>query len=398
MDMGKKVIPLLGWSAAIALTACLVTGVIPLSRIRELGLPGLAILSLASGAAVEFAGPGYVAVFAFALAYPPWLVGIVAGISTAAGEMTKYALGRRSQGILPPVVRSLLDKTASTSLLKFFLRRPAVTLFALAVIPNPFFDPLIVLAGLRMCSMGPTTIAVLFGKTLRCILLAYLPRLHALHFAAFTPEIVSMLHTLIAVVLGTMILGVIHWLYDFFAHDEPGGFVLHMTVFAFVSQLAVGLALAPKGFSTDYVVVLLCILLCLMLQVVAFRSQRRATQRHLREVLERIAREGHGDAAASWAEMADDLIGIDFYPQLFRVLGESNPRDARKRRFLRLLPADRFDLSQLGSEQYRVYALDVPEDSRRWRWRAHAFLGSFAWIIHLSYLAALVFAAPPTPR
>lgn len=162
-----------GWTTAIALTVGLATGVVPLEAFRRLGLPGLAIISFLTAMMVEFAVPGIVTIVGYALTYPLLPVGGIAGVATGVGAFVKFELARASARHLPLRIARRLDWLASTRVGRGLATYPSLVILVLAVIPNPLFDPVLVLAGIRGVSARRCVLALVAGKTLRCVLIAY---------------------------------------------------------------------------------------------------------------------------------------------------------------------------------------------------------------------------------
>lgn len=385
----------LAWSAAILLTVAVATGYLPIATLRTFGLPGLALISLVSGASIEFAAPGYLTTIAYSLAYPALTVGITAGLATGTGELAKFVLGRATLGHLAPALRVRLDRLSSSWLGRNFLARPAVTLFAFAVVPNPFFDPLLVLAGLRGIRVRSCLVPVLLGKTVRCLILAYGTRAFSAHGAPHIGLEISPMGKMWSVSAFTFALGVLHYLYHALAKREAiGGFILSMTVFAAISQVGLLLTGSVGPFSDAYALATIVLLIVVVFQVLVFRDQERVTQAHFETLLRQTVPADHEAITTIWADTAVRLIGVDFYPEVNQHLPGWGSRDEMKHRFLRLLPAQDFNLAGLGTnDEERARSLEVPVPTRRWRWRTHVALFIVAWAIHLTYIGLTTLAS-----
>jgi uncharacterized membrane protein YdjX (TVP38/TMEM64 family) len=124
---------------------------------------GLAALSTAT---LILPAPGLALTAVAGAAGDPILVGIVAGLGQAVGELTGYAAGRSG--------RSLLPDTAARARLEDWLRRRAtLVIFVLALVPNPVFD----LAGIAAGAVGIPVLRYLVaaagGKVLKNIIVAF---------------------------------------------------------------------------------------------------------------------------------------------------------------------------------------------------------------------------------
>ena len=123
---------------------------------------GLAALSTAT---LILPAPGLALTAVAGAAGDPILVGVVAGLGQAVGELTGYAAGRSG--------RSLLPNTAATARLEEWLRRRGLlVIFVLALVPNPVFD----LAGIAAGAVGIPALKYLVaaagGKVLKNVFVA----------------------------------------------------------------------------------------------------------------------------------------------------------------------------------------------------------------------------------
>ena len=132
------------------------------SPIGLLVLFGLAALSSAT---LVLPAPGLALTAIAGAAGDPLVVGIVAGLGQAVGELTGYAAGWSG--------RSLLRDNATTNRLSSMLqRRGLIVIFVLALVPNPLFDLAGIAAGaLRMPVFGYLAAAA-GGKIIKNIVVA----------------------------------------------------------------------------------------------------------------------------------------------------------------------------------------------------------------------------------
>jgi uncharacterized membrane protein YdjX (TVP38/TMEM64 family) len=101
---------------------------------------GLAALSTAT---LILPAPGLALTAVAGAAGDPIVVGIVAGLGQAVGELTGYAAGRSGRSLLP-------DGAAAARLEAWLRRRGMIVIFVLALVPNPVFD----LAGIAAGAVG----------------------------------------------------------------------------------------------------------------------------------------------------------------------------------------------------------------------------------------------------
>ncbi|MCG3141041.1 MAG: hypothetical protein HDKAJFGB_02211 [Anaerolineae bacterium] len=131
-----------------------------------LGLAVIFFLSLISNATLILPVPGLALTALAATAGNPLAIGIVAGLGQALGETTGYLAGYSSQ--------TLIDSSPRyTRMASWMQRYGALTIFILALIPNPFFDAAGIVAGalrMRFLLYLGVTIA---GKVIKNVALAY---------------------------------------------------------------------------------------------------------------------------------------------------------------------------------------------------------------------------------
>jgi membrane protein YqaA with SNARE-associated domain len=122
-------------------------------RLKQYGLlayPALFVIQTIASATLFLPAPGMALVAAASAVLDPLWVGIVAGLGAATGELTGYLLGyygRRAWGF--------------------------VALIVLALIPNPVFDAMGILAGGLRYPVLRFWLATAFGKIIRSCLVAY---------------------------------------------------------------------------------------------------------------------------------------------------------------------------------------------------------------------------------
>ena len=136
------------------------------AELAAIGYPGIFLVSLLGNATVVLPAPSLALVFAMGSALPPLMVGLVAGVGEALGELTGYALGYGGQAVIE-------NEATYGRLVAWMEHRGGITVFVLSVIPNPFFD----LAGIAAGSLRyPVWRFLLFcwmGKTIKTTLVAW---------------------------------------------------------------------------------------------------------------------------------------------------------------------------------------------------------------------------------
>jgi uncharacterized membrane protein YdjX (TVP38/TMEM64 family) len=129
------------------------------------GLIVLFGLSALSTATLILPAPGLALTAIAGAAADPLLVGIVAGLGQAVGELTGFAAGRSG--------RSLLSGHARDSRLSGWLRqRGMFVIFVLALIPNPLFDVAGIAAGAVRMPVLRYLAAAASGKVIKNVIVA----------------------------------------------------------------------------------------------------------------------------------------------------------------------------------------------------------------------------------
>lgn len=118
---------------------------------------GLAALSTAT---LILPAPGLALTAIAGAAGDPILVGVVAGLGQAVGELTGYAAGRSGRSLLP-------ESAMAARLEAWLMRRAMIVIFVLALVPNPFFDLAGVAAGAVRIPVVRYLAAAASGKILK---------------------------------------------------------------------------------------------------------------------------------------------------------------------------------------------------------------------------------------
>lgn len=137
-----------------------------------LGLIVLFFLALISNATLILPVPGLALTALAATAADPLAVGVVAGSGQALGEMTGYLAGYSGQELLDDIPRY-------ERMVNWMRRYGAVTIFVLALIPNPLFDVAGIVAGALRMPWWIYLFSALAGKILKNVAIAYAAALGA---------------------------------------------------------------------------------------------------------------------------------------------------------------------------------------------------------------------------
>lgn len=130
----------------------------------SLGLLGLFLVNFISSAGFFVSGPAFLTIIAGGNIYPPVLVAIVATVGACLGDMLGFAFGYSGRRL----ARKKLDQHRTIKFLKkHFHRYGELIIFIFAIVPNPFFDAIGILAGVVNYSPVKFFIIMLIGRFLR---------------------------------------------------------------------------------------------------------------------------------------------------------------------------------------------------------------------------------------
>ncbi|MEM3399613.1 MAG: VTT domain-containing protein [Candidatus Micrarchaeia archaeon] len=131
------------------------------------GYLGAFTIAFLSSSTVILPAPGLAGVFIMGAFLNPYLLGFCAGLGAALGELTGYMTGYGGKTLVEkePLyrkIRSWMDKSGF------------ITIFAFALIPNPVFDIVGIIAGVSEYPIKKFFVACLLGNILKAIMVAHL--------------------------------------------------------------------------------------------------------------------------------------------------------------------------------------------------------------------------------
>jgi uncharacterized membrane protein YdjX (TVP38/TMEM64 family) len=141
-------------------------------ELANLGYLGVFLAMLASGGSTFFPVPGHLAVFASATVWQPVLVGVAAGLGNSTGESIAFLAWRAAAGLAEPVTLSRFGRSFS----HWFDRNGFLAILAIAVIPNPVFDVVGMVAAAARYPLRRFWLACALGNVVKYIGMAYLSR------------------------------------------------------------------------------------------------------------------------------------------------------------------------------------------------------------------------------
>jgi membrane protein YqaA with SNARE-associated domain len=133
------------------------------------GYVGAFLISLVASATIILPAPGIAVVIAMGTALDPVLLGIVAGLGSAVGEMSGYIAGSSGRVLIPSRQRAQFEQ-----LHRLTDRYGALLLFALSAIPFPLFDFAGIIAGMLKIRILTFLATVAAGKSIKYIIMILL--------------------------------------------------------------------------------------------------------------------------------------------------------------------------------------------------------------------------------
>jgi membrane protein YqaA with SNARE-associated domain len=157
---------------ATILLVLIISGVVYLAgdhigQIGAYGYPAIFVMSLVGSAAFLMPAPGIVLVIAAGSSLDPLVVGFVAGLGAALGELTGYIAGLSGQGMLE-------NNRIYWQFERWMQKSGTMAVFILAAVPNPLFDLGGIIAGASRMPAWRFVLGTWMGKSLRYALLATL--------------------------------------------------------------------------------------------------------------------------------------------------------------------------------------------------------------------------------
>ncbi len=139
-DLRTNLLRVLSLGIVIAVSFGVYTYRDHLMQLKNLGYPGIFLISLLSNATMFLPAPGIAFVFAMGSILPVWGVALAAGTGAALGELTGYLAGFSGQAV---VERADIYMRIAP----WVARSGGWAILLLAAVPNPFFDMAGIAAG-----------------------------------------------------------------------------------------------------------------------------------------------------------------------------------------------------------------------------------------------------------
>ena len=138
-------------------------------RFGHWGYIGAFLISLIASATIILPAPGIVVIMAMGAALNPIILGIVAGLGSAFGELTGYAAGRGGRALIPAQQEKQFARIQALT-----ERHGPLLLAVLAAIPFPLFDFAGIVAGMMRMRVINFFLAVAVGKSIKYVIMILL--------------------------------------------------------------------------------------------------------------------------------------------------------------------------------------------------------------------------------
>ncbi len=146
------------------------------AEFRSLGLLGVFLLNMLGSATIFLPTPAFLSVGITATKVNPLLVALVASFGGALGEGTTFLFGYTSSKAFNLEKRRMLMKFKKN----IFDRYGWAVIFVMALVPNPFFDGIGMVAGLAKYPIKRFLFITFMGRFFRYLVLGYVTQYIAL--------------------------------------------------------------------------------------------------------------------------------------------------------------------------------------------------------------------------
>jgi len=163
----ERYLQILALLFVLALSVFLLLNREKVAELEVYGYLGVFLISIITCSSIVVPVPGWILVAALGAILNPILVGIVSGLGGTIGEMTGYLLGYGG--------RLAVDNVGLyTKMVQWMKSWGSVTIFILALIPNPFFDLAGAAAGLLRFPIWKFLLFGAAGRIPKHIFFAYI--------------------------------------------------------------------------------------------------------------------------------------------------------------------------------------------------------------------------------
>lgn len=161
----EKVFKLVLIGVSLAISAVIVLNKDELASLEEYGYIGVFFLSILGNATVVIPAPVVLTAFVGGGIFNPYIVGVVIALGATIGELTGYMAGYGG--------KTFVEKNKRYQQIEAWVhKRGFLTIFTLAVIPNPLFDLAGICAGITKYPIHKFLIATSLGKIIKFVTIA----------------------------------------------------------------------------------------------------------------------------------------------------------------------------------------------------------------------------------
>jgi len=150
---------------AVIISALIIIFRKQLAGLGAYGYPGLFLLNVFTSATIILPMPGLALAFAAGATLNPFLVGLAMGSGAAVGELTGYLAGYGGQGLVE-------NNPTYTRVVGWTQRYGLWAVFFLALVPNPLFDVVGMIAGLLRIPAWRFLLACWAGNVIKATTIA----------------------------------------------------------------------------------------------------------------------------------------------------------------------------------------------------------------------------------
>jgi len=136
-----------------------------LQELEQYGYAAVFLVGLVSNATIIFPVPGLAVSSVMGGVFNPWIVGLVGGVGQALGELTGYMAGYSGQRLVD-------ENPTYDRLTRWMQRHGTLTIFVLAITPNPVADVGGMAAGALRFSLWKFLVSCTAGKVVKNIAFA----------------------------------------------------------------------------------------------------------------------------------------------------------------------------------------------------------------------------------
>lgn len=153
--------------AVIAISVLIIVYREKVALLGAYGYLGAFLISVIGSSSIVFPVPNWILIASLGAAFNPFLIGLMAAAGGTIGEMTGYGLGYSGRAVLEDLPRY-------EQVVGWMRKWGSITIFVLALIPNPLFDVAGVAAGVLRFPLWKYIIWGFLGRLPKSIVYAHM--------------------------------------------------------------------------------------------------------------------------------------------------------------------------------------------------------------------------------